>query len=187
MSSHSCRIWWCTHSICSKRVKHSRIHCRIHSSCARRLKIFRRLRIKSYHAECHASAFLDTNRRGWQGEVSPSFLYHNFSVCKMCHVSVRLSRLERLIEGQSFAVAWRVRRIFWSLFWLILTIWFDSFEKQICKYERFSYSVSPDEKKKKVHDIKREVQRDKIERICLLPFLKSFHTNYAASSPDGVS
>ena len=59
--THSCRTWRCTHSICSKRVKHSRIHCRIHSTCARRFKISRRLRIKPYHAKCHESAFLDTS------------------------------------------------------------------------------------------------------------------------------
>ena len=157
---HSCRFWWWNHSICSKRVKHSRIHCRIHSSCAYRIKISRRLRIESNHAECHESAFLDISsfvhfnkmesmgrRSGVEGEVSSSFLYHNFSVCKMCHV-VRISRLGRLIEGQSFAFACRVRRIFWSLPYPLLTIWFDLFEKQICKYERFSYSVSPEEKKK---------------------------------------
>ena len=88
-------------------------------------------------------------RSGVEGEVSSSFLYHNFSVCKI--VSVRLSRLGRLIEGQSFAFACRVRRIFWSLSYPLLTIWFDLFEKQICKYERFSHSVSPEEKKSPWH------------------------------------
>ena len=157
MSPHSCGTWRCTHSTCSKRVKHFWIHFRIHSSWVRRFKISRRLRIKSYHAECLESAFLNTSsfvqfnkiestgvRRG---KCPRRFCIITFPVCKMCHVSVRLSRLGRLIEGQSFAFAWRFRRIFWSLFWLSPTMWFDLFEKQICKYERFSYSVSPDEKK----------------------------------------